>query len=82
MEQGGHSKVMPALDPSTSALNRKQHTEAERQEPSNDTRAASAFTSKRPKRSQTSSITKKENPTGRMPGRVFHIAPLGARSGV
>ena len=25
---------------------------------------------------------KKENPTGRMPGRVFHIAPLGARSGV
>lgn len=60
MEQGGHSKVTPALDPSTSALNRKQHTEAERQEPSNDTRAASAFTSKRPKRSQTSSITKKK----------------------
>ena len=52
--------MMPALDPSTSALNRKQHTEAERQETSNDTRAASAFTSKRPKRNQTSSITKRK----------------------
>ena len=52
--------MMPALNPFTSALNRKQHTEAERQETSNDTRTASAFTSKRPKRNQTSSITKKK----------------------